>query len=168
MPTTVTLRGTPTQVIGELPKQGTVAPVFRLVSKDLKDTFLHDFAGKRKVLNVFPSVDTATCAISVQKFNQRAANLPNTVVLCISSDLPFAQARFCGANNINNVVMLSMMRGRNFSKDYGVLIGDGPLMGLSARAVIVLDETNTVLYSELVPELSNQPNYDAAIQALSR
>jgi thiol peroxidase len=168
MPTTVTLRGTPTQVIGELPKQGTVAPVFRLVSKDLKDTFLHDFAGKRKVLNVFPSVDTATCAISVQKFNQRAANLPNTVVLCICSDLPFAQARFCGANNINNVVMLSMMRGRNFSKDYGVLIGDGPLMGLSARAVIVLDETNTVLYSELVPELSNQPNYDAAIQALSR
>jgi thiol peroxidase len=168
MPTTVTLRGTPTQVIGELPKQGTVAPVFRLVSKDLKDTFLHDFAGKRKVLNIFPSVDTATCAISVQKFNQRAADLPNTVVLCISSDLPFAQARFCGANNISNVVMLSMMRGRNFSKDYGVLIGDGPLMGLSARAVIVLDETNTVLYSELVPELSNQPNYDAAIQALSR
>jgi thiol peroxidase len=168
MPTTVTLRGTPTQVIGELPKQGTVAPVFRLVSKDLKDTFLHDFAGKRKVLNIFPSVDTATCAISVQKFNQRAADLPNTVVLCISSDLPFAQARFCGANNINNVVMLSMMRGRNFSKDYGVLIGDGPLMGLSARAVIVLDETNTVLYSELVPELSNQPNYDAAIKALSR
>ena len=165
---TVTLRGTPTQVVGELPKPGSVAPVFRLVSKELKDTFLHDFAGKRKVLNIFPSVDTATCAISVQKFNQRAAEMPNTVVLCISSDLPFAQARFCGANNVDKVVMLSMMRGRNFSKDYGVLIGDGPLMGLSARAVVVLDESNTVLYSELVPELSNQPDYDAVVKLLSR
>ncbi len=163
---TITLRGTPTRVVGEIPKPGTVAPVFRLVSKELKDTFLHDFAGKRKVLNVFPSVDTPTCAISVQKFNQRAADLPNAVVLCISSDLPFAQARFCGANSISNVVMLSMMRGRNFSKDYGLLIGDGPLMGLSARAVIVLDESNMVLYSELVPELANQPNYDAVIKAL--
>jgi thiol peroxidase len=163
---TITLRGTPTLVVGDLPKAGTVAPVFRLVSKELKDTFLHDFAGKRKVLNIFPSVDTATCAISVQKFNQRAAELKNSVVLCISSDLPFAQARFCGANSISNVIMLSMMRGRNFSKDYGVLIGDGPLMGLSARAVVVLDENNTVLHSELVPELSNQPDYDAAIKAL--
>jgi thiol peroxidase len=163
----VTLRGTPIQITGDMPKVGTPAPVFRLVSKDLKDVFLHDFVGKRKVLNIFPSVDTPTCAISVHKFNQRAAELKNTVVLCISSDLPFAQTRFCGAHGLENVVMLSMMRGRNFSKDYGVLIHEGAMAGLAARAVIVLDEKNVVRYAQLVPELSSEPDYDAALKALA-
>jgi thiol peroxidase len=163
----VTLRGTPIQITGDLPKVGTPAPVFRLVSKDLKDVFLHDFVGKRKVLNIFPSVDTPTCAISVHKFNQRAAELKNTVVLCISSDLPFAQTRFCGAHGLENVVMLSMMRGRNFSKDYGVLIHEGAMAGLAARAVIVLDEKNIVRYTQLVPELSSEPDYDAALKVLA-
>jgi len=164
--TTITLRGTPVQITGDLPKKGSAAPVFRLVSKELRDVFLHDFVGKRKVMNIFPSVDTPTCAISVHKFNQKAAELKNTVVLCISSDLPFAQSRFCGAHGLENVVMLSMMRGRNFSKDYGVLIQDGPMSGLAARAVIILDEKNIVQYSQLVPELSDQPDYDAALRVL--
>lgn len=164
---TVTLKGNPIQTNGELPKPGSDAPGFRLVGKDLKDISLHDFAGKRKVLNIFPSIDTPTCATSVRQFNQRATQLPNTVVLCISADLPFAQARFCGAEGIANVVMLSMMRDRHFAKDYGVLFETGPLAGLTARAVVVLDENNRVLHSELVTEVAHEPNYDAVLQALS-
>jgi len=163
---TVTLRGNPISVSGELPAVGVDAPGFRLVAGDLREMSLHDFAGKTKVLNVFPSVDTPTCAMSVRKFNERAAALPETVVLCISADLPFAQKRFCGAEGIQNVVMLSLMRGRNFSKDYGLLIENGPLAGLTARAVIVLSADNKVLHTELVAEIAQEPDYDAALKAL--
>jgi len=163
---TVTLRGNPIEVAGKLPTVGSSSLGFNLVNGDLKNVSLHDFAGKKKVLNIFPSVDTATCAMSVRQFNARAAKLSNTVVLCISADLPFAQKRFCGAEGIDNVVNLSLMRGRNFAKDYGVLMETGPLAGLTARAVVVLDESNTVLHTELVAEIANEPNYDAAIAAL--
>ena len=164
---TVTLHGNAIEVTGQLPKVGTEAIGFNLVGGDLKDVTLHDFVGKRKVLNIFPSVDTPTCAMSVRQFNLRTAKLPNTVVLCISADLPFAQKRFCGAEGLSSVVNLSLMRGRNFSKDYGVLIANGPLSGLTARAVVVLDEHNIVRHVELVPEIGNEPNYDAAIAALA-
>ncbi|MCK9384019.1 MAG: thiol peroxidase [Nevskia sp.] len=164
---TITLRGNSISTSGDLPTVGGDAPGFRLVSADLKDMTLHDFSGKKKVLNVFPSVDTPTCAMSVRKFNEKAAGLPDAVVLCISADLPFAQKRFCGAEGLSNVVTLSLMRGRNFSKDYGLLIENGPLSGLTARAVIVLSADNKVLYTELVPEIGSEPNYDAALAALS-
>lgn len=162
----ITLKGNPVQTSGELPAVGSEATGFRLVSKELKDLSLHDFAGQRKVLNIFPSVDTPTCAMSVRQFNQRAAGLKNTAVLCISADLPFAQSRFCGAEGIASVTMLSLMRGRNFAKDYGLLIETGPLSGLTARAVIVLDEDNRVLHAELVSEIANEPDYEAALKAL--
>ncbi|HEX4896678.1 MAG TPA: thiol peroxidase [Solimonas sp.] len=163
---TVTLRGNPVQTNGDLPALGSEAPGFRLVTADLKDVALHDFEGKRKVLNIFPSVDTATCAMSVRQFNQRAAALKNAVVLCISADLPFAQKRFCGAEGLSNVVMLSLMRGRHFAQDYGLLLENGPLAGLTARAVIVLDEQDRVVHAELVPEIANEPDYEAALRAL--
>jgi thioredoxin-dependent peroxiredoxin len=163
---TITLRGKPIQTSGELPRPGSEIPGFRLVDAGLKDVTLHDYAGKRKILNIFPSIDTPTCATSVRKFNEKAARLGNTVVLCISADLPFAQKRFCGAEGLENVVTLSLMRGRNFSKDYGVLIEDGPLAGLTARAVLVLDADNKVIHSELVPEIGQEPDYDAALKAL--
>ncbi len=164
---TITLRGNPVQTSGELPAKGSEVPGFRLVGADLGDVTLHDYAGKRKVLNIFPSIDTPTCAMSVRQFNQRASSLSNAVVLCISADLPFAQKRFCGAEGLSNVVTLSLMRGRNFSKDYGLLIETGPLAGLTARAVVVLDEHNKVLHSELVSEIGNEPDYDAALKALA-
>lgn len=164
---TVTLQGNPIQVYGELPAKGSDAPGFRLVGADLKDLSLHDFAGKRKVLNIFPSIDTGTCATSVRKFNERAAQLDNTVVICVSADLPFAQARFCGAEGLKNVVTASLMRGRNFAKDYGVLIENGPLAGVTARAVVVLDAQNRVLHTELVGEIAHEPDYDAALAALA-
>lgn len=164
---TITLHGNPVTTSGDLPAIGSDAPGFRLVSGELKDVSLHDYAGKKKVLNIFPSVDTPTCAASVRAFNQKAAGLSDTVVLCISADLPFAQARFCGAEGLKNVVSLSMMRGRNFGKDYGVMIEDGPLAGLAARAVVVLDADNKVLYTEQVREIGDEPNYDAALKALA-
>ena len=163
---TITLRGAPIQTSGELPKPGSEAPGFRLVDGGLKDVSLHDYVGKNKVLNIFPSVDTPTCATSVRKFNERASTLKDTVVLCISADLPFAQARFCGAEGLKNVVNLSLMRGRSFAKDYGVAIESGPMAGLTARAVVVLDQHNKVLHSELVGEIAHEPNYDAALKAL--
>lgn len=163
---TITLRGAPIQTNGELPALGSEAPGFRLVGADLKDVSLHDFAGKRKVLNIFPSIDTAVCATSVRTFNQRAASLRDAVVLCISADLPFAQKRFCGAEGLSQVVTLSLMRGRNFSKDYGLLIETGPLAGLTARAVVVLDVHNRVIHAELVPEIGSEPDYAAALAAL--
>ena len=163
---TITLRGNPIHTNGDLPKTGAKAPDFALAATDLSNKKLSDFAGKRKVLNIFPSVDTPTCALSVRQFNQRASTLKNTVVLCISADLPFAQKRFCGAEGLNNVVNLSMMRDRHFGLDYGVLMQDGPLAGITARAVVVLDEGDKVLHTELVSELANEPNYDAAIKAL--
>lgn len=164
---TVTLRDHPVQTSGELPAIGSEVPGFRLVDVNLKDVALHDFEGKRKVLNIFPSVDTATCALSVRQFNEKAAALKNAVVLCISADLPFAQKRFCGAEGISNVVMLSLMRGRNFAKDYGLMLETGPLAGLCARAVIVLDAQDRVIHAELVSEIANEPNYEAALKVLS-
>lgn len=165
--TTVTLRGNPTQVDGQFPEVDTQAPAFTLVGTDLSDIPLSGFAGKRKVLNIFPSVDTPTCATSVRKFNDRASALNNTVVLCISVDLPFALARFCGAEGLENVVSLSTLRGGSFLQDYGVAIADGPLAGLAARAVVVLDENDKVLHSELVAEVGQEPNYDAALTVLA-
>jgi thiol peroxidase len=164
---TITLRGTPIQTSGELPKIGTELTGFRLVGADLKDVSLHDYAGKRKVLNIFPSIDTPTCATSVRKFNQSAAALKNAVVLCISADLPFAQKRFCGAEGITNVATLSLMRDHHFARDLGVLIENGPLAGLTARACLVIDENNKVVHAELVKEIGDEPNYEAALKALN-
>jgi thiol peroxidase len=164
---TITMRGNPVHTNGELPEPGSTAPGFSLVGGDLKEVTLASYAGKRKVLNIFPSIDTPTCAMSVRQFNQRAATLSNAVVLCISADLPFAQKRFCGAEGIANVVTLSMMRDRHFAKDYGVLLDDGPLAGVTARAVVVLDERDRVLHSELVAEIGNEPDYEAALKALA-
>lgn len=162
----VTHRGNPIQVKGELPTVGSAAPAFTLVAGNLADVTLATFAGKRKVLNIFPSIDTPTCATSVRKFNAQANDLNNAVVLCISADLPFAQARFCGAEGLDNVQNLSTMRGREFIENYGVAIVEGPLSGLTARAVVVLDENDKVLYSELVPEIGQEPDYDAALAVL--
>mgnify|MGYP001592854477 CR=1 FL=1 len=162
----VTLKGNPVRVGGQLPAVGSKAPAFSLVGTDLADRSLADFAGKRKLLNIFPSVDTGVCAASVRHFNQDAAKLADTVVLCISADLPFAQARFCGAEGIDNVVMLSTLRGRSFLRDYGVELESGPLAGLAARAVIVLDADDTVRYVQLVPEITQEPDYAAALAAL--
>jgi thiol peroxidase len=163
---TVTLQGNPVSLAGTLPRPGDTAPPFRLVGKDLKDVSLADFAGKRKVLNVVPSLDTAVCATSTRKFNEKAGGLANAVVLVISADLPFAMARFCATEGIDGVVPLSTMRGREFMKAYGVEITDGPLAGITARAVIVLDENDRVLHSELVADIGSEPNYDAALAAL--
>ena len=162
----VTLRGNPVQVEGELPKTGSTAPEFSLVAVDLSEASLETFAGKRKVLNIFPSVDTPTCATSVRKFNAQANDLSNTVVLCISSDLPFAQKRFCGTEGLNNVLSLSDFRDPGFAVDYGVSIVDGPLKALTARAVVVLDENNNVLHRELVPEIGQEQNYEEALDVL--
>ncbi|MBA1202712.1 thiol peroxidase [Pseudomonas capeferrum] len=162
----VTFKGNPVTVNGQLPQPGTQAPAFKLVGDGLADQSLQDFAGKRKVLNIFPSVDTPTCATSVRTFNSKANELNDTVVLCISADLPFAQGRFCGAEGLENVKNLSTLRGREFLENYGVAIADGPLAGLAARAVVVLDENDKVLYSELVKEIAEEPNYEAALAAL--
>lgn len=162
----VTLGGNPITVAGSFPQKGQSAPDFKLVGKDLKDVSLQDFAGKRKVLNIVPSLDTAICATSTRKFNEKAAGLGNTVVFAISADLPFAMGRFCTTEGIENVVPLSVMRGREFLKNYGVEITDGPLAGVAARAVVVLDEDNKVLHAQLVPEIKTEPDYDAALAAL--
>ena len=163
---TVTMGGNPVNVAGNFPQKGQAAPDFKLVGKDLKDVSLADFAGKRKVLNIVPSLDTAVCATSARKFNEKAAGLANTIVATISADLPFAMGRFCTAEGIQNVVPLSVMRGREFLNNYGVELTSGPLAGVAARAVVVLDENNKVLHSELVSEIRNEPNYDAALAAL--
>ena len=167
MASTVTLGGNPFQVAGDFPQKGQTAPAFSLVGKDLADVSLSSFSGKRKILNIFPSIDTPTCATSVRRFNQTANDIANTVVLCISADLPFAQARFCGAEGLSNVTTLSTMRGREFLTNYGVALSNGPLSGVTARAVVVLDENDKVLHSELVSEIKNEPNYDAALKALA-
>ncbi len=164
----VTLEGERLNVGGHFPQAGETAHSFMLVGKDLADVSLSSFAGKRKVLSIVPSIDTPVCATSTRVFNQRASEMDNTVVLVISADLPFAQSRFCGAEGLDKVVMLSTMRGRDFHKDYGVMITDPPLSGLMARAVVIVDENDQVIYSELVPEITQEPDYDAAIAALSR
>ena len=163
---TVTLEGNPLHVEGHFPQPGEKAHSFMLADKGLNDVALSHFAGKRKVLSIVPSLDTPTCAASTRVFNEKASSLPNTVVLVISSDLPFAQSRFCGAEGLDNVITLSTLRGRDFHRDYGVLITEHPLTGLTARAVIVLNENDTVLYSQLVPEIADEPDYDAALAAL--
>ena len=160
----VTFKGNPVSTNGDLPKVGSKAPDFHLVASGLKDVKLADFKGK-KLLNIVPSLDTGICAMSTKKFNDFAKANPNVQVLVISADLPFAQGRFCSAEGVQNVHALSMMRSRNFAKDYGVLMQDGPLAGICARAVVVLDENDNVKYTELVPEIAQEPNYDAAIAA---
>ena len=161
----ITLKGNPVNTIGELPPKGVQAPDFKLVKTDLSEVSLANYAGKRKVLNIFPSVDTPTCAMSVRKFNEQASKITNTVVLCISADLPFAQKRFCGAEGIANVETLSTFRS-SFAKDYRVEMADSPLKGLCSRAVVVLDENNKVLHTEQVAEIANEPNYEAALKVL--
>ncbi|MEG9531602.1 thiol peroxidase [Mannheimia indoligenes] len=162
----VTLAGNPIEVAGAFPQQGDVVANFTLVNSDLEDVSLSDFDGKRKVLNIFPSIDTGICAKSVRVFNEKATSLDNTVVLCISADLPFAQARFCGAEGIENAKVLSTFRNRELHNKLGVDITSGPLAGLASRSVIILDESNKVLYSELVPEIKQEPDYDAALAVL--
>ena len=162
----ITLKGTPIETVGELPAVGTLAPEAELTQGDLNDTSLADFKGSRLVLNVFPSIDTGVCAASVREFNRQAASLNNTKVLCISADLPFAQARFCGAEGIDNLVMLSSFRHDVFGSAFGLTIKTGPLRGLLSRAVIVLDENGKIIYTEQVPEIAQEPNYQAAIAAL--
>jgi thiol peroxidase len=162
----VTLGGNAITVNGNFPKVGDTAPDFTLTGKDLKEVGLKDFAGKRKVLNIVPSLDTPVCQASTRQFNQKASGLGNTVVLVISGDLPFASNRFCTAEGLTNVVTLSTFRNRDFHSRYGVDIGDGALKGLTARGVVVLDENNKVLHSELVPEIKQEPDYDAALRAL--
>lgn len=166
MTSTVTLGGNPIKIAGSLPRKGDKAPNFTLVGNDLSDISLSSYTGQRKVLNIFPSLDTPICAMSVRKFNQEASTLANTVVLCISADLPFAQARFCGAEGLANVVTLSTLRGAAFLENYGVDIVSGPLAGLAARAIVVLDTDNTVLHSQLVPEIKQEPDYTSALAVL--
>jgi len=162
----ITFKGNPVATIGELPKVGSPAPAFSLTKNDLSAVGNQDLAGKNVVLNIFPSIDTGVCATSVRKFNEQAAALPNTVVLCVSKDLPFAMKRFCGAEGIEKVTTASWFRGPDFGKDYGVLMTDGPLAGLFARAVVVLDGSGKVVHTELVPEIAQEPNYDRAIAAV--
>lgn len=163
----VTLRGNPLNTSGELPAVGSAAPAFSLVKADLSPVTLADLAGKKVVLNILPSIDTGVCATSVRTFNQRAAGLEDTVVLCVSADLPFAAARFCGAEGIDNVVTGSTFRNPAFLDDYGVRLLDGGLAGLAARSVVVVDAAGTVRYTELVPEIAQEPDYDAALAALA-
>lgn len=164
--TQVTMMGNPIEVSGNFPQKGEKVTALTLTNKELADVTLDAYAGKCKVLNIFPSIDTGVCATSVRKFNQQAANLKNAVVLCISADLPFAQARFCGAEGIENVETLSTFRHKEVHENLGVNIITGPIAGLTARSVIVLDENNNVLHSELVSEIKNEPNYEAALAAL--
>lgn len=163
---TITLGGNPINTNGELPKVGSKAPQFNLVKTDLSEVTLADFAGSKLVLNIFPSVDTGTCAASVRHFNESASKLENTKVLCISRDLPFAQKRFCGAEGLENVVNLSDFKSGSFGKDYGLEMTDGALNALHSRVVIVIDENGVVKYTEQVAEIADEPNYEAALASL--
>lgn len=163
---TVTLGGNAVKVEGNFPKAGSPASDFTLVKSDLSEVSLSSFKGKKVILNIFPSLDTKVCAMSVRRFNELAAKMENTVVLAISKDLPFAHARFCTTEGIENVIGLSAFRNMSFGKDYGVALADGPLAGLFARAVVGLDENGQVIYSELVPEITNEPDYDKALEAI--
>lgn len=160
-----TIRGNEAQTTGELPAVGKPAPDFKLIAQDLSEKSLADFKGKKKILNIFPSVDTSVCAASVRKFYQMMEKHPETPVLNISMDLPFAQGRFCGTEGLNNVITLSAFRS-TFPKDYGVMIAEGPLKGICSRAVIIVDENDKVIYSQLAPELSQEPNYESALASI--
>jgi len=163
---TITLKGNEIHTNGELPAVGSQAADFKLVDAELGDKRLADYAGRKKLLNIVPSLDTPVCATSTKKFNEAAAGRDNVVMLVIAADLPFAMGRFCSVEGIDKVVPLSMMRSRNFAKDYGVLIEDGPLAGITARAIVILDESDKVVYTELVPEIGQEPDYDKALAAL--
>lgn len=162
----ITHKGNPIHTSGDLPAVGTKAPDFKLTGGDLKDVSLADYRGKKKILNIVPSLDTGVCATSTRKFNEKAGGLPNTVVLVVSADLPFASKRFCTTEGLQNVVPLSLMRSKQFAEAYGVLIQDGALAGITARAVVVLDADDKVLYRQLVPEIGQEPDYDAALAAV--
>jgi len=161
----ITFKGTPIKTCGELPAKNSPAPDFTLVKQDLSDAELSHYKGKRLVLNIFPSIDTGVCAVSVRKFNEKAAGLKNTVVLCISMDLPFAQSRFCGAEGIKNVITASAFRS-SFGEHYGVTIAEGPLAGLLSRAVVIINESGKIVYTEQVPEIAQEPDYEAALAVL--
>jgi thiol peroxidase len=162
---TTSLRGNPVHTVADLPVPGDKAPAYTLTGQDLADVSSDGFSGSRVVLNIFPSVDTATCAASVRRFNQLAASLDNTVVVCVSADLPYAMRRFCGAEGIENVVTGSSFRS-NFGTDFGVAMTDGPMRGLLARSVVVVDTDGTVLHTQLVPDIGTEPDYDGAVAAL--
>jgi thiol peroxidase len=162
----VTLGGNPSNTVADLPSKGQNAPDFKLVKTDMSEVSLSDYKGKNVILNIFPSVDTDVCAMSVRKFNEEAAALDNTVVLCISKDLPFAQARFCGAEGIENAIAVSNFRNDSFGKDYGVELADGGFKGLNARAVVVVNPDGEVSYTELVPEIGNEPDYEKALEVV--
>lgn len=163
---TITLGGNPINTNGALPIVGTMAPDFKLIANDLSTVTLADFAGTTLVLNIFPSVDTGTCATSVRKFNEKAGDLTDTKVLCISRDLPFAQKRFCGAEGLDNVINLSDFKDGSFGKDYGLEMTDGALSGLHSRVILIIDANQKIIYSEQVPEIADEPNYEAALNAL--
>ncbi len=162
----ITFKGNPVNTAGDLPRVGAEAPEFSLIKTDLSEVSLHDYKGKRVVLNIFPSVDTGVCAASVRRFNDEASKQANTAVLCVSRDLPFAHARFCGAEGLENVVSLSEYKDEVFSQNYGVKMVDGPLSGLLSRAVVVIDENGKVVHSEQVDDIVHEPNYEAAIKVL--
>ena len=162
----ITLKGNPINVSGEFPKVGDSAPDFNLTTSSLSDVTLAEYAGMKKVISIVPSLDTPVCATSTQKFNQQVREQENVKLLVVSGDLPFAASRFCEANSADNTVTLSTMRGQDFAQNYGVLMADGPLAGLTARAVVVLDESNKVVHAELVPEIAQEPDYEAALSAL--
>jgi thiol peroxidase len=162
----ITLKGEPFETVGELPAVGSKAPDFQLVGADLQDVGLAAFAGKKKILSIVPSLDTPVCATSARKFNEKVADRGDAAVLVISADLPFAQKRFCSAEGIDGVTPLSLMRGKTFAKDYGVLIANGPLAGLAARAIVVLDQNDKIVHTQLVGEIAEEPDYDAAVAAL--
>lgn len=162
----ITLNGKEINTIGDLPKVGQEAPDFRLTKRDMSDISLTEYEGKKIVLNIFPSIDTSVCATSVRRFNAEINNHGNAVAICVSLDLPFAHERFCGAEGLENVISVSELRNRDFGNNYGVRIIDGPLEGLLARAVVVIDETGKVVYTQLVPEIAQEPDYDSALNAL--
>jgi thioredoxin-dependent peroxiredoxin len=162
----ITLKGNPIHTNGNLPPVGVKAPDFQLVDVDLNNRSLKDFKDKRKMIYIVPSLDTSVCSTSTKKFNEQIKSHPEVVVLVVSTDLPFAQKRVCSQENIANIITLSMMRSKEFAKDYGILIQDGPLAGICARAVVILDENDHVIYNELVPEIAQEPNYDKALQVL--
>lgn len=164
---TITLKGNPIHTIGNLPAKGTASPDFRLTGGDLADVSLASFSGKKKILNIVPSLDTGICQMSARRFNAEAGKLADTVILNISADLPFAQKRFCDSEKLSHIVNLSTMRAPSFGKDFGVVIVDGPLAGLMSRCVIVLDRDNRVAYTQQVPEIAQEPDYEAVLKALS-
>jgi thiol peroxidase len=163
----ITLKGNPVETIGELPATGSMAPAFTLVGSGMEEVSLRDFEGRNVVLNIFPSLDTAVCATSVRRFNAEASELPDTVVLCISADLPFAHARFCVAEGLDDVVTLSVFRSPGFGRDYGVTMTTGPFAGLLSRAVVVIDADGRIVYTQQVPDIVEEPDYERAIGSVS-